>query len=87
MPVQTHSHECVSLKHAVQDHSLPKFGDRGGKVGHIGCQPKGLILADCVLHTVFCVPGLLAFCPGELWLKALKQVIEPPGEDHNVVDV
>lgn len=68
-------------------HSLPELGDGGGKVGSIGCQPKGLVLAHCVLYTVLCVPRLLAFCPGELGLKALKQVVESPGQDHNVVDV
>lgn len=78
---------CVSVRHAASEYSLPELSDRGGKVGNVGCQPKGLVLADCVLYTEFCVPGLLAFCPGELRLKALKQVVEPPGQDHNVVDI
>ena len=79
--------KCMSVRHAVSEYSLPEFSDRGGKVGNVGCQPEGFVLADCVLHTVLCVPGLLAFCPGELWLKALEQVVEAPGQDHDVVDV
>ena len=78
---------CISVWHAVSEYSLPELSDRGGKVGNVGCQPKGLVLADCVLYTEFCVPGLLAFCPGELRLKALKQVVQSPGQDHNVVDI
>lgn len=77
----------VLIKHAVSEYSLPELSDRGGEVGNIGCQPKGLVLADRVLHTVLCVPGLLALCPGELRLKALEQVVEAPGQDHDVVDV
>lgn len=77
----------VSIRCPVCKYSLPELSDRRGKVGNIGRQPKCLVLADCVLHTVFCVPGLFAFCPGELRLKALKQVVESPGQDHNVVNV
>lgn len=68
-------------------YSLPELSDGGGKVGNIGSQPEGLVLANRVLHTVLCVPGLFAFCPGKLRLKALKQVVESPGQDHDVVDV
>lgn len=77
----------ASARHVVSGYSLPELSDGGGKVGNVGCQPQGLVLADCVLYTVFCVPGLLAFGPGELRLKALKQVVESPGQDHDVVDV
>ena len=78
-------HVCVGR--AVREYSLPELCDGGCEVGDVGCQPKGLVLADRVLHTELCVPGLLAFCPGELRLKAMKQVVETPGQDHNVVDV
>lgn len=75
------------IRHADSDYLLPELSDRGGEVGNVGCQPQGLVLADCVLYTEFCVPRLFAFCPRELRLKALKQVVESPGQDHDVVDV
>lgn len=78
---------CVLVRHAVKEYSLPELSYGGGKVRNVGCQPEGLVLADCVLYTVFCVPGLVAFGPRELRLKALKQVVESPGQDHDVVDV
>ena len=81
---------CVSYcrySPAVGEYSLPEFSNGGGEVGDIGSQPECLVLADCVLHTVYCVPRLIAFGPGEVRLKALKQVVESPGQDHDVVDV
>lgn len=69
------------------DNSLPELSDRGGKVGDVGCQPHCLVLADRVLYAALRVPGLLAFGPGKLRLKALEQVVESPGQDHDVVDV
>lgn len=82
-------HLCAqrALVHVARNNSLPKFRNRGGKVGSVDCQPQGLVFADGVLHTGVCVPGLLALGPGELRLKTLQQVVEPPGQDHDVVDV
>lgn len=67
--------------------SLPEFSDRGGEIGDVGRQPQGLVLADGVLHAAVSVPGLFALGPGKFRLKALEQVVESPGQDHNVVDV
>lgn len=71
----------------ARDNSLPELSDRGGKVGEVGRQPQCLVLADRVLYAALRVPGLLAFGPGKLRLKALEQVVESPGQDHDVVDV
>lgn len=46
-----------------------------------------LVPADCVLNAVLRVPGLVAFCPWKLGLEALKEVVESPGQDHDVVDI
>lgn len=78
-------HLCDSA--CVCDNSLPELSDRGGKVGDVGCQPHCLVLADRVLYAAVRVPGLLAFGPGKLRLKALEQVVQSPGQDHDVVDV
>lgn len=71
----------------AKNNSLPELRDGGGKVGGVGGQPQGLVFADGVLHAVVCVPGLLALGPGELRLETLQQVVETPGQDHDVVDV
>lgn len=76
-----------ALVHVAKNNSLPKFCNRGGKVGSVDRQPQGLVFADGVLHTGVGVPGLLALGPGELRLETLQQVVEPPGQDHDVVDV
>lgn len=73
--------------HVAKNNSLPEFRDGGGEVGAVDCQPQGLVFADSVLHAVHRVPGLLALGPGELRLKALQQVVQSPGQDHDVVDV
>lgn len=52
--------------------SLPELGDGGGEVGGVGSHPKGFVLAVGVLDAMISVPGLLAFGPGQLWLKTLK---------------
>lgn len=71
----------------AKNNSLPKLCDGGGKVGGVGRQPQARVFADRVLHTVFCVPELLALGPGQLRLETLQQVVESPGQDHDVVDV
>jgi len=71
----------------VGGHSLPELGDGGGVVGHVGREPEGLVPPDRVLYAELGVPGLVAFGPGELWLEALYQVVERPGQDHDVVHV
>lgn len=87
--IHVHVHACVRAQasYSVREYSLPELGDWGSKVSNIGRQPEGLVLAYRVLHTVFCVPRLLAFRPRKLGLKALKEVVESPGQDHDVVDV
>lgn len=79
--------ECVYACVCDSDNSLPELSDGGGEVGDVGRQPHGLVLADGVLHAAVGVPGLLAPSPGKFGLKALEQVVESPGQDHNVVDV
>lgn len=66
---------------------LPELGDGRGEVSSICSRPECLILAEGILHAVLRVPFVVAACPGELWLKALEQVVQAPGQDHNVVDV
>lgn len=86
----THGDQCCCTRCAcafAKNNSLPELGDGGGEVGGVGGQPQGLVFADGVLHAVFCVPGLLALGPGELRLETLQQVVETPGQDHDVVDV
>lgn len=71
----------------AKNYSLPELCDGGGEVGGVGRQPQALVFADGVLHTVFGVPELLALGPGQLRLETLQQVVEAPGQDHDVVDV
>lgn len=66
---------------------LPELSDRRGEVSGICSCPECLVLAEGVLHAVVRVPFVVAACPGEFWLKALEQVVQAPGQDHNVVDV
>lgn len=51
---------------------LPKLCDGGGKVGGVGGNPDGFVLAVGVLNALICIPGLIAFGPGQLWLETLK---------------
>lgn len=99
--IHKHTHRAVLLHFSLvqsgcgwrararvaKNYSLPELCDGGGEVGGVGHQPQALVLADGVLHTVFRVPGLLALGPGELRLETLQQVVESPGQDHDVVDV
>lgn len=66
---------------------LPELSDGGCEVSGICSHPECLVLAEGVLHAIGCVPFVIAACPGELWLKALEQVVQAPGQDHDVVDV
>lgn len=66
---------------------LPELSDGRGEVSGICSCPECLVLAEGVLHAVVRVPFVVAACPGEFWLKALEQVVQAPGQDHNVVDV
>lgn len=66
---------------------LPELSDRRSEVSGICSPPECLVLAEGILHAIFCVPFVVAACPGELWLKALEQVVQAPGQNHNVVDV
>lgn len=66
---------------------LPEFSDGGSEVSGICIGPEGLVFAKGVLNAVFGVPFVVAACPGKLWLKALEQVVQTPGQDDNVVDV
>lgn len=51
---------------------LPELSDGGGEVGGVGSHPKGFVLAVGILDAAVSVPGLLAFGPGQLRLKTLK---------------
>lgn len=51
---------------------LPELSDGGGEVGGVGSHPEGFVLAVGILNAALSVPGLLAFGPGQLRLKALK---------------
>lgn len=75
------------LKKKKDWHSLPELDDRGGEVSGVGRSHQCLVLAQDVLHAVLSVPRLVALGPGQLRLEALEQVVEAPGQDHNVVDV
>lgn len=43
---------------------LPELGDRGREVAGVEAHPQALVLAHSVLHTMVCVPGVVAVCPG-----------------------
>lgn len=68
-------------------YSLPELSDWRSEVGSVHSPPEGLVLAECILDTVLCVPRVIAAGPRELRLKALEQVVQTPGQDHDVVDV
>lgn len=68
-------------------HLLPELSDRGGEVSGVGSSQQCLVLAQGVFHAVLSVPWLVTLGPGQLRLEALEQVVEAPGQDHNVVDV
>ncbi len=73
--------------YSSNEYLLPELCDGGSKVSGIHSPPECLVLAEGILHTIFCVPFVVAACPGKLWLKALEQVVQAPGQNHNVVDV
>lgn len=51
---------------------LPKLCDGGGKVGGVGGNPKGFVLAVGVLNALIGVPGLIALGPRQLWPETLR---------------
>lgn len=68
-------------------YSLPKLRDRRGEVSGIQWYPERLVLPESVFHAGRRVPLLVAVCPGQDALERLEQVVEPPGQDHDVVHV
>lgn len=77
----------VTKLYASNKYLLPELSDGGSEVSGVCSRPECLVLAEGILHTIFCVPFVVAACPGKLWLKALEQVVQAPGQNHNVVDV
>lgn len=77
--------------------SLPEFNDRRaaisklftGQVAECGVS-DGAVLAVALpedLNTVLCVPGVVAGGPGQCGVEGLDEVVETPGQNHNVVRV
>lgn len=73
--------------YSSKEYLLPELSDGGSEVSGVRSHPECLVLAEGILHTIFCVPFVVAACPGKLWLKALEQVVQAPSQNHNVVDV
>lgn len=78
-------------------HSLPKFNDRrtarcellARQVAERGVA-NGSVMAVVVaedLDAMFCVPRVVAGGPGQRSVEGLYEVIETPGQDHDVVRV
>lgn len=78
-------------------HSLPKFNDRRTALGELLARQvskwgvaDGSVLAVALtkdLDAVFCVPRVVAGGPGQRGVEGLYEVIETPGQDHDVVRV
>lgn len=66
---------------------LPKLCDRRGEVSGIQRYPKRFVLPESVFHAGRRVPLLVAVCPWQHALERLEQVVESPGQDHDVVHV
>lgn len=66
---------------------LPKLCDRRGEISGIQRYPKRFVLPESVFHTGRRVPLLVAVCPWQDALERLEQVVESPGQDHDVVHV
>lgn len=66
---------------------LPKFCDRRGEVSGIQRYPKRFVLPESVFHAGWRVPLLVAVCPWQDTLERLEQVVESPGQDHDVVHI
>lgn len=76
-----------SAQQICTQYLLPELSDGRSEVSGIHSSPECLVLAESILNAIFCVPFVVAACPGELRLKALEQVVQAPGQNHNVVDV
>lgn len=66
---------------------LPEFSHGRGEVGEVTADTQREVLPQPVLDAVFSVPTVAAASPGQIALEGLEEVVDPPGEDHNVVDV
>lgn len=66
---------------------LPELRDRRGEVSGIQWYPECFVLPESVFHAGWRVPLLVAVCPRQDTLERLEQVVESPGQDHNVVHV
>lgn len=66
---------------------LPKLCDRRGEVSGIQWYPERFVLPESVFHTGGRVPLLVAVCPWQHALERLEQVVESPGQDHDVVHI
>lgn len=79
------------------NHSLPEFNNRGTSIGKLLTRQvaergvaNGAVLAVVVaedLDAVFGVPRVVAGGPGQRGIEGLYEVVETPGEYHNVVRV
>lgn len=69
------------------EYLLPELCDWRGEVSGIQWYPEGFVLPESVFHAGRRVPLLVAVCPWQDALERLEQVVESPGQDHNVVHV
>lgn len=72
--------------------SLPELDHRGPAVGklvtgEVGQAGVGTVFMVEDLHTVESVPGMAARGPGQRGGEGLHQVVEAPGQHHDVVGV
>lgn len=72
--------------------SLPELDDRGPTVSklvtcEVGQAGIGTVFMAKDLHTVRSVPGMATRGPGQSGGEGLDQVIEAPGQHHDVVGV